>query len=195
MAKILIAEDEPLISSFLEKGLRGSGFSTLVTADGEEAEELSLTGEFDLLILDMGLPRRDGFDVLKRIRAHGSRLPVLVITGRTELRDELAYLEAGADGYMTKPFSFSDLLARVRSCLRPGVQERRPDQVLPERRRASSRRQSTPSVSPAGRPRPAASPLTQTRARLVRPYALIVALGLTCLMIWAGIVLLLVMLL
>ena len=128
MAKILIAEDEPLISCFLEKGLRRSGFSTLVTPDGEEAEELSLTGEFDLLILDMGLPRRDGFDVLKGIRAHGSRLPVLVITARPELRDELAYLEAGADGYMAKPFGFSDLLARVQSCLRPDGQERRPDQ-------------------------------------------------------------------
>jgi DNA-binding response OmpR family regulator len=121
MATILIAEDDPLVSSFLEKGFRARGLATVVAADGEEAERLTLTGGFDLLILDMGLPRRDGFDVLQRVRAHGQRLPVLVLTGRPELRDAIACLEAGADDYMTKPFSFSELFARAEALLGPSA--------------------------------------------------------------------------
>ena len=104
MARILIAEDDPLIASFLEKGLRANGFATLVAEDGEKAERLEADGEFDLLILDMGLPGREGFHVLQELRARGKRMPVLVLTGRRE-RDVVACLEAGADDYMTKPFS------------------------------------------------------------------------------------------
>jgi DNA-binding response OmpR family regulator len=117
MARILIAEDDPLIGSFLEKGFRAHGFSTLVTDDGERAQHLSLTEEFDLLILDMGLPERDGFHVLQELRLRGKRLPILVLTGRSE-RDVVACLEAGADDYMRKPFHFEELLARVRTRLR-----------------------------------------------------------------------------
>src|SRR5688572_17798879 len=117
MARILIAEDDPLIGSFLEKGFRAHGFSTLVADDGERAQHLSLTEEFDLLILDMGLPERDGFHVLQELRARGKTLPVLVLTGRSE-RDVVACLEAGADDYMRKPFHFEELLARVRTRLR-----------------------------------------------------------------------------
>jgi DNA-binding response OmpR family regulator len=118
MARILIAEDDPLVSAFLEKGLRAGGFSTLVAADGEKAQRLGLTGEFDLLILDMGLPSRDGFAVLEHLRGHGHPLPVVVLTGRPELRDVVSCLERGADDYMTKPFSFNELLARVQTRLR-----------------------------------------------------------------------------
>jgi DNA-binding response OmpR family regulator len=117
VARILIAEDDPLIGSFLEKGLRASGFSTFLASDGEKAQRLGLTDEFDLLILDMGLPGREGFHVLQELRSRGRTLPVLVLTGRRE-RDAVMCLEAGADDYMTKPFHFEELLARVRTQLR-----------------------------------------------------------------------------
>jgi DNA-binding response OmpR family regulator len=117
MARILIAEDDPLIGSFVEKGLRAEGFSTLLVDDGEEAQQLGLTGEFDLLVLDMGLPKWDGMRVLQELRSRGSRLPVLVVTGRGD-RDVVMCLEAGADDYIRKPFHFEELLARVRTRLR-----------------------------------------------------------------------------
>lgn len=117
MARILIAEDDPLISSFLEKGFRASGFSTFIADDGEQALRLGLTEEFDLLLLDMGLPEREGFHVLQELRARGKSVPVFVLTGRGE-RDVVACLEAGADDYMRKPFHLDELLARVRARLR-----------------------------------------------------------------------------
>jgi DNA-binding response OmpR family regulator len=89
----------------------------VVADDGEKAQSLSLTDSFDLLILDMGLPEREGFDVLQELRARGKTLPVLVLTGRSE-RDVVACLEAGADDYMRKPFDFDELVARVRIRLR-----------------------------------------------------------------------------
>jgi DNA-binding response OmpR family regulator len=116
--KILIAEDDPLISGFLEKGLRARGYSTHVVDDGEQAARVGLTGDYDLLILDLVLPRRDGFQVLHELRAKGKELPVVVVTARPELRDRVACLNAGADDYMTKPFRFEQLLARVRELLR-----------------------------------------------------------------------------
>jgi DNA-binding response OmpR family regulator len=117
MPRILIAEDDPLISSFIEKGLRAHGYSTLVVSDGAEAERLSLTDSFDLVILDMALPERSGFQVLQQIRAQNNPIPVLVLTGRPELKDAVASLDVGADDYMTKPFRFDDLLARVHTRL------------------------------------------------------------------------------
>ena len=117
MSRILIAEDDPLIGSFLEKGLRAHGYSTFLVEDGEEAEGLAMSDDFDLLILDMGLPEREGLDVLRELRARGKRIPVLVLTGRGE-RDVVTCLEAGADDYMRKPFLFEELLARVRTRLR-----------------------------------------------------------------------------
>jgi DNA-binding response OmpR family regulator len=118
MPRILIAEDDHLISSFIEKGLRARGYSTHVVDDGEEATRLSLSDGFDLLILDMALPGREGFRVLQRIRAEGRRLPVVVLTGRPDLRDAVQSLDDGADDYMTKPFRFEELLARIRARLR-----------------------------------------------------------------------------
>jgi DNA-binding response OmpR family regulator len=117
MARILIAEDDPLIGTFIESGLRAAGFATLHVDDGDEAQRLGMTDEFDLLILDMGLPEREGFQVLRELRARGKRFPILVLTGRPE-RDVVACLEAGADDFMTKPFHFNELLARVQTRLR-----------------------------------------------------------------------------
>lgn len=117
MARILIAEDDPHISSFVQKGLKASGFTTFVANDGERAQSLWLSEEFDLVILDMGLPGREGLQVLQELRARGNRTPVLVLTGRSD-RDVVACLDAGADDYMRKPFHFDELLARVRTRLR-----------------------------------------------------------------------------
>jgi DNA-binding response OmpR family regulator len=117
LARILIAEDDPLIGSFLERGLRANGYSTFLADDGEQAQRLGLTEEFDLLILDMGLPMREGFHVLQELRSRGNTVPVLVLTGRSE-RDVVMCLEAGADDYMRKPFHFEELLARIRTRLR-----------------------------------------------------------------------------
>jgi DNA-binding response OmpR family regulator len=118
MSRILIAEDEARIAAFLEKGLRANGFTTTVAADGQQALAKALSGEFDLLILDIGLPVLDGFAVLEQLRRFDARTPVLVLTARDGVSDTVAGLEGGADDYVTKPFSFEELLARVRVRLR-----------------------------------------------------------------------------
>jgi DNA-binding response OmpR family regulator len=114
----LIAEDEERIASFLEKGLRANGFTTAVATDGHQAVAMARSGDFDLLILDLGLPGRDGSDVLRELREWDRRTPVLILTARDSLTDKVAGLEAGADDYVTKPFRFEELLARVRVRLR-----------------------------------------------------------------------------
>jgi two-component system, OmpR family, copper resistance phosphate regulon response regulator CusR len=122
--RILIAEDEPRIAAFLEKGLRANGFTTTVTDDGHDALSLADTDDFDLLILDIGLPGRDGFAVLRELRRRGRRLPVVILTARDSVEDTVAGLEGGADDYVAKPFRFEELLARVRARLREdGVAE------------------------------------------------------------------------
>jgi DNA-binding response OmpR family regulator len=118
MNRILIAEDEPRLSAFLEKGLRAAGYTTAVSEDGVEATALARDGDFDLLILDIGLPRQDGFSVLRTLRARGERLPVLILTARDEVADTVTGLDIGADDYLTKPFVFEELLARARARLR-----------------------------------------------------------------------------
>jgi two-component system, OmpR family, copper resistance phosphate regulon response regulator CusR len=118
VSRILIAEDEARIASFLEKGLRANGFATEVAADGETALALALAGRFDLLVLDLGLPGMDGLEVLRELRAAGRDVPVVILTARDSVRDTVAGLEGGADDYITKPFRFEELLARVRVRLR-----------------------------------------------------------------------------
>jgi DNA-binding response OmpR family regulator len=122
-ARILIAEDEHGISSFLDGGLRAAGFATKVVEDGSSALALSRTGEFDLMVLDLGLPTRDGLSVLEELRRQGSRLPVIILTARSELDDMVGGLDRGADDYVTKPFRFEELLARIRARLRAGGAE------------------------------------------------------------------------
>jgi two-component system, OmpR family, copper resistance phosphate regulon response regulator CusR len=114
VSSILIAEDEPRIASFVEKGLRSAGFVTAVVGDGLAARDQALGGHHDLLVLDIGLPGLDGFAVLAELRASGSRMPVIVLTARDSVADTVAGLEGGADDYMAKPFRFEELLARVR---------------------------------------------------------------------------------
>ena len=118
MSRILIAEDEPRLSSFLEKGLRAAGYTTTVCDDGVRAAALARSEDFELLILDIGLPGQDGFAVLRALRAREERLPVLILTARDEVTDMVAGLDHGADDYVTKPFVFDELLARVRARLR-----------------------------------------------------------------------------
>jgi DNA-binding response OmpR family regulator len=118
VARILIAEDEERIASFLEKGLRAAGFTTVTVADGRTAAALARGEDFDLLILDLGLPVLDGMEVLATIRGRGERLPVVILTARTEVGATVAGFEGGADDYITKPFRFEELLVRVRARLR-----------------------------------------------------------------------------
>ena len=117
MSRILVAEDDPLVGASLEEALRGDGHATFLADNGETAQSLSLTGEFDLMILDMGLPAREGFHVLQELRARGNTLPVIVLTGQSE-RDVVTCLQAGADDYMRKPFDVDELRSRVRARLR-----------------------------------------------------------------------------
>ena len=118
MARILIAEDEARLASFLEKGLRSSGFTTTVVGDGIAAAAAAYDEDFDLLILDLGLPGKDGLQVLRELRESGRRMPVIILTARDDTGDRVAGLEAGADDYIGKPFHFEELLARVRARLR-----------------------------------------------------------------------------
>jgi DNA-binding response OmpR family regulator len=118
VARVLIAEDEPRLAAFLEKGLRSSGFTTTVVADGALATAAASDEDFDLMILDLGLPKKDGLDVLRELRAGGNRLPVIILTARDDTGDRVAGLEAGADDYIGKPFQFEELVARIRARLR-----------------------------------------------------------------------------
>ncbi|HLS14053.1 MAG TPA: response regulator transcription factor [Beutenbergiaceae bacterium] len=118
MSQILIAEDEQRIASFVAKGLRAAGHSPTVVGTARETVDLASTGDFDLLILDLGLPDQDGFAALHRIRAMNITMPVIILTARSSVSDTVTGLESGADDYMAKPFRFEELLARVRLRLR-----------------------------------------------------------------------------
>ncbi len=120
MSRILIVEDEDRLSAFLEKGLRASGHATTVVADGITAARLASDEDFDLMILDLGLPGLPGLEVLRKVRGRGQQLPVIILTARDDAGDRVEGLEAGADDYIGKPFHFEELVARVRARLRSG---------------------------------------------------------------------------
>jgi DNA-binding response OmpR family regulator len=119
VARILIVEDDRRLSAFLAKGLRSAGFTPTVCNDGDRATALASDEDFDLMLLDLGLPGRDGLSVLRAVRAVGRQLPIVVLTGHDVVSETVDALNSGADDYVTKPFSFEELVARVRARLRP----------------------------------------------------------------------------
>jgi two-component system, OmpR family, copper resistance phosphate regulon response regulator CusR len=127
VSRVLIAEDEARIASFIQKGLRAAGFAPTVVADGRAALDYAMTGEFDLVVLDLGLPMMDGFSVLRQLREAHNDVPVVILTARDSVTDTVAGLEGGADDYVTKPFRFEELLARIRLRLR---EERAPEAMV-----------------------------------------------------------------
>ena len=121
MTRILIVEDEPRIAAFVSRGLESAGYSTAISDDGAEALERALRPDIDLVLLDVGLPTMDGFEVLRELRSRGSIVPVIMLTARSSTHDTVEGLDAGANDYMSKPFTFEELLARVRSRLRESI--------------------------------------------------------------------------
>ena len=123
--RILVVEDERKVASFIRQGLEEEGHAIEVAADGAEALDLVLGGPpYDLVVLDLLLPKRDGFGVLKALRDRGVTTPVLVLTARDSVGDKVTGFDLGADDYLTKPFAFEELLARVRALLRRGADRR-----------------------------------------------------------------------
>ena len=130
MASILIADDEPRISGFVDKGLRAAGYATRVVDNGTDALKFALTDEFDLLVLDVNMPGLDGFQVLEQLRGSGSKMPVIMLTARVELEDTIAGLEGGADDYLGKPFFFDELLVRIRMRMRTDEESSAPSELV-----------------------------------------------------------------
>ncbi|PYV10658.1 MAG: DNA-binding response regulator [Acidobacteria bacterium] len=116
--RILVVEDDKAVAGFLKKGLEAEQYAVDIASDGEEARFMAEEFDYDLVVLDLNLPRVDGFEVLSQIRAKKSSLPILVLTARVQVKDRVNGLDRGADDYLTKPFSFSELSARVRALLR-----------------------------------------------------------------------------
>jgi DNA-binding response OmpR family regulator len=116
--RVLLVEDDTMIAQALQTGLRQEGYAVDWMQDGQSAAEALRTAAFDVVLLDLGLPRRDGLDVLRELRQRGSAVPVIILTARDEVRDRIAGLDAGADDYVVKPFDLDELAARMRSVLR-----------------------------------------------------------------------------
>ena len=120
--RILVIEDEKKVASFIRSGLEEEGHAVDVASDGEEGLEMALDGVHDLIILDIQLPKRSGLQVLKELRKRKMMVPVLLLTVRATIEDKVLGLDSGADDYLTKPFAFQELVARVRALLRRGTQ-------------------------------------------------------------------------
>ncbi|WP_309625956.1 heavy metal response regulator transcription factor [Methylibium sp.] len=119
--RLLVVEDEPRLAAYLKKGLSENGHVVDVAHDGIDGRHLALEGRYDLLVLDVMLPGVDGFGVLQALRREGKDTPVLMLTARDKVEDRVRGLQGGADDYLIKPFSFSELLARVQALLRRGT--------------------------------------------------------------------------
>jgi len=122
--RILVVEDEKKVASFLKKGLEEEYYAVDTAFDGEEGLALAQINEYDLIILDIMLPKVDGMEVLRRIRGNGSSVPILMLTAKDSIEDIISGLDSGSDDYLTKPFSFAELLARVRALLRRKMKEK-----------------------------------------------------------------------
>ena len=118
--RILVVEDEQKVANALREGLEGERYDVVVERTGENAFFRLTTEAFDLILLDLGLPGRDGLEILATLRAKGVKTPVLILTARDTLEDRVAGLDSGADDYLVKPFAFAELLARIRALLRRG---------------------------------------------------------------------------
>ncbi len=118
MSSILIAEDEPRVAAFVKKGLKANGFTTAIAPTGPEAITLALEDTFDLIVLDLCLPGKDGLSVLEELRGQGCSTPIILLTARDDVQDKVTGFELGADDYVTKPFRFEELLARIRARIR-----------------------------------------------------------------------------
>jgi DNA-binding response OmpR family regulator len=118
--RILLVEDDTDLAQFIRKGLKEEQYAVDFAADGEEGLQLALANPYDLLILDIMLPKLDGLTLCRRLRAEGNTAPVLLLTARSTVQDKVSGLNTGADDYLTKPFAFAELLARVRALLRRG---------------------------------------------------------------------------
>jgi len=121
MARILVVEDEPSLALGLQEDLSIEGYEVEVARDGEAALQRALAGSFDLIVLDVMLPKRDGFEVCRQLRREGARVPILMLTAKTQESDKVLGLEIGADDYVTKPFSGRELRARIKALLRRTV--------------------------------------------------------------------------
>jgi DNA-binding response OmpR family regulator len=121
--RILIVEDEKKVASFIKKGLQQEGYAADAVYDGFEAVHSTNAFDYDLIILDLMLPKKSGLDVLREVRSKNPKIPVLVLTAKGTVGDKVAGLDAGADDYLIKPFAFAELSARIRALLRRGVQE------------------------------------------------------------------------
>jgi heavy metal response regulator len=119
--RILVVEDEPKVASFVRRALEAEHHAVDVVGDGEGGLSQAVSGGYDLVVLDVMLPKRDGLGVLRALRAGGHAVPVLLLTARAEVADKVAGLDVGADDYLTKPFAVEELLARVRALLRRGA--------------------------------------------------------------------------
>jgi two-component system copper resistance phosphate regulon response regulator CusR len=120
--RLLIVEDEPKTAAYLKKGLGENGFVTDLAHDGDQALNFTAAAKYDLIVLDIMLPKRDGWSVLEALRANGNETPVICLTARDAVEDRVKGLQSGADDYLTKPFAFSELLARIRTVLRRSPQ-------------------------------------------------------------------------
>jgi len=118
--RVLVVEDNPDVAASVRQGLREHGFAVDLAADAEQGYSFAATGAYDVLVLDRMLPGGDGLDLLRRLRARGVAAPAIFLTARAALGDRIAGLDAGADDYLVKPFSFAELLARIRAVLRRG---------------------------------------------------------------------------
>jgi two-component system, OmpR family, response regulator len=124
--RLLLVEDDRKIASFLDKGLRESGFNVEICYDGVEALSMALTEEFDVAVMDIMLPRLDGLSVIEKMREKNVGTPVLILSARQSVDDRIQGLQRGGDDYMVKPFSFSELLARVQALIRRDQKNTRP---------------------------------------------------------------------